>query len=93
MSEQQLDSTSSPSSLSPAQVSALSSPWLSLASLVSSTGLSVYVIHTITKAWLQGLIPDWKYALGGIVLASLPAGVLGQVALAATRRFLPGNKP
>lgn len=80
--------TDSQSSLSPVQPSAPSSPLLSLASLASSTGISVYVMYTIASAWKAGLIPDWKYALGGIVLASLPAGVLGQVALAAVRRVL-----
>jgi hypothetical protein len=91
MPESSIEPTPSPSNSSLQPSSAPLSPWLSLASLVSSTGLSVYVIHSIIKAWLAGLIPDGRYALAGIVLAVLPAGILGQVATAIAKRLTPGG--
>jgi hypothetical protein len=41
----------------------------------------------IGLAWVVGMIPDWKYGMGGIIIASLPAGVIGDIAKAAIKRL------
>lgn len=77
------------SSLAPSsgQPSPGASPVLS----VTAAAVSVVAISWIGYGWVKGLIPDWKYALGGIIIASLPAGVIGKLASKALDR-LPGGK-
>jgi len=58
---------------------------------VTATVVSLAAMSWIGYGWIKGLIPDWKYAVGGIVIASLPAGVIGKLASKALDR-LPGGK-
>lgn len=58
---------------------------------VTAPLVSLAAMSWIGYGWIKGLIPDWKYAVGGIVIASLPAGVIGKLASKALDR-LPGGK-
>lgn len=93
ISEQHDDNTPtdprSPSSL--ALSSAPPSPGASPALQVTAALVSVVAMSWIGYGWIKGLIPDWKYAVGGIVIASLPAGVIGNLASKALDR-LPGGR-
>lgn len=62
-----------------------SSPTAAVATLCA-TGVSLFCAWQIARVWMAGLIPDWKWALGGIVLCALPADTVKALARYALRR-------
>lgn len=76
---------------SPAPSSGQPSPGASPALSATSVLVSLAAMSWIGVGWVKGLIPDWKYAMGGILIASLPAGVIYKLAVKALDR-LPGGK-
>jgi hypothetical protein len=89
--EPELATTDPRSGSSLAPSSAQPSPGASPVLQATSVLVSLAAMSWIGYGWIKGLIPDWKYALGGIIIASLPAGVIGKLALKALDR-LPGGR-
>jgi hypothetical protein len=88
----QTDLQSASSSAPPQPSASPSSSPASAALLVASTLVSLAAMSWVGLAWVTGMIPDWRYGLGGILVASLPAGVIGDLAKVAIRRFAGSGK-
>lgn len=87
MSSEVTQSTGPQSASSSAPPPPSPSPSSSLALQVIAALVSVAAMSWIGAAWMLGRIPDWKYGMAGILIASLPAGVIGDLAKVAIRRL------
>lgn len=54
--------------------------------MVCATAVSLFAMWIVSQAWIAGKIPDWRWAVGALVLIAAPGDARALVRLWMSRR-------